>query len=202
MEKTWRDLHLSANMPLDLTAVELDEKRVRFQLKWDAPAVSEPSFTIGWSLPLIDIQYEWYPNCRLDRSLHVDWYAPVQSKISSSAPVYCFYNAAGRNRFTMALSDVYTQLGCSLGVREEDGMLLCRVEIPLDATGATREYAVTLYRDREDVSFAEALRRVTAWWENDCGMTPMPVPAEAREAMYSTWYSYHQATIAADIEAE
>ena len=37
----------------------------------------------------------------------------------------------------------------ALGVREEDGMLLCRVGIPLDATGAAHEYAVTLYRDRE-----------------------------------------------------
>ena len=202
MDMTWRDLHLSVNMPAQLTVNELDEKRVRFELRWNELAAAAPVFTIGWSLPLIDIQYEWHPNCRLDRSLRVDWQGPVKSKISSSAPVFCFYNAAARNRFTMALSDVYTQLGCALGVREEDGMLLCRVEIPLDATGATHDYAVTLYRDRDDVSFAEALRRVTAWWQEGCGIKPMPVPEEAREAMYSTWYSYHQATLAADIEAE
>ena len=201
MEMTWRDLTLSVNMPAELSAAEVDEKRVRFELKWTETAPA-PVFSIGWSLPLIDIQYEWYPTCRFDRSLRVDWQGPVKSKISSSAPVDCFYNAAARNRFTMALSDVFTQLGCALGVREEDGMLLCRVEIPLDATGATHEYAVTLYRDRDDVSFAEALRRVSAWWEEGCGLTPMPVPEAARDGMYSTWYSFHQATVAEDIEAE
>ena len=202
MEKTWRDLALSVNIPAQLNVEELDEKRVRFHLAWDEPGEARPVFTIGWRLPLIDIQFEWYPTCRFDRSLRVDWQGPVKSKISSSAPVYCFYNAAARNRFTMALSDVYTQLGCSLGVREEDGMLLCKVEIPLDATGVTHEYAVTLYRDRDDVSFAQALRRVSDWWETDCGLAPMPVPEEARSAMYSTWYSFHQATVASEIEAE
>ncbi|MBQ8955166.1 MAG: alpha-galactosidase, partial [Clostridia bacterium] len=202
MEKTWRDLTLSVNMPANLAVEALDEKRVRFRLDWDEPGAEKPVLAIGWQVPLVDIQHEWYPTCRFDRSLRVDWQGPVKSKISSSAPVYCFYNAAARNRLTVALSDVYTQLGCALGVREEDGMLLCRVEIPLDATGASHAYAVTLYRDRDDVSFSEALRRVSAWWEADCGLTPMPVPEEAREAMYSTWYSYHQATVAADIEAE
>ncbi len=202
MTQTWQDLTLSVNMSAEVTAEALDGKRVRFRLRWDVPGVPAPVFTIAWALPLVDIQFEWHPNCRFDRSLRVDWQGPVKSKISSSAPVFCFYNSAARSRFTMALSDVFTQLGCALGVREEDGMLLCRVEIPLDATGVTHEYTVTLYRDRDDVSFAEALRRVTAWWEEDCGLRPAAVPDTARHAMYSTWYSFHQATFAGEIEAE
>lgn len=198
----FKDLTIDGNMPLELTAHADGAHFITIGAHWDELSVDNPTLTIEWSLPLIDIQYEWYPTCGFNRSLHVDWYAPVTSKISSSAPVYCFYNAAGRNRFTMALSDVKTLLGCSLGVREENGMLYCKIEIPLDATGATRDYSVTLYRTDEDMSFAESLRRVSAWWEKGCGMTPMAVPDEARSAMYSCWYSFHQATIASEIEAE
>ena len=55
MDMTWRDLHLSVNMPAQLTVNELDEKRVRFELRWNELAAAAPVFTIGWSLPLIDI---------------------------------------------------------------------------------------------------------------------------------------------------
>jgi len=152
--------------------------------------------TICWSLPLKDIQYEWYPSCGMNRSLRVDWYQPVKSRISSSAPVYCFYNTAGRNRLTVALSDVLTEIDCRLGVREEDGTLWCRIDIPLLAPS----YQVTLYRDQQDVSFAEAIRRVSRWWETQ--YPPMAVPDAARLPLYSAWYRFHQATIASEIEAE
>ena len=112
----FKDLTIDGNMPLELTAHADGAHFITIGAHWDELSVDNPTLTIEWSLPLIDIQYEWYPTCGFNRSLHVDWYAPVTSKISSSAPVYCFYNAAGRNRFTMALSDVKTLLGCSLGV--------------------------------------------------------------------------------------
>lgn len=33
-------------------------------------------------------------------------------------------------------------------------------------------------------------------------LAPSPVPPEAKQAMYSSWYSFHQATVAGEIEAE
>ncbi len=174
----------------------------RISLRWQGESVSPGSLELRWTVPLIDTQFEWHPSCGFDRSLRVDWQAPVSFKISSSAPVFCFYNAAGRSRFTMALSDVKTLLHCSLGVHEEDGTLLCRVEVPLKAGEGEQAYELLLYRSFEDLSFAEALRRVTAWWEKDCGLAPSPVPTAAKEPFYSCWYSFHQETIAQEIEEE
>ena len=51
-----------------------------------APVVvkeEKPLLTIQWSLPLYDIQYEWYPRCGKNRSLRIDWMAPEKSRISS-----------------------------------------------------------------------------------------------------------------------
>ena len=195
------DIAIHSNIDLELQT-ETAGKCVTVCAHWNQNDEPKPVLELRWALPLVDIQYEWYPSCGKDRSLRVDWSEGVKSKISSSAPVYCFYNAAGRNRFTLALSDVLTETDCALGVREEDGTLLCVVKIPLDATGATDSYRVTLYRDYDDVSFAEVLRRVSAWWEQDCGYAPMSVPDAAKLPMYSCWYSFHQATIAHEIEAE
>jgi len=198
----WKDLSISVNIDAEITVTEAIAGRTELHFAWTGKPAGKPSVKISWSLPINDIEYDWYPGCGTRRALRVDWYSPMRSRISSSAPVYAFYNTAGRSRFTMALSDVLTDIGTGIGVHEEDGTLLCEVSIPLDATGLTQEYSVTLYRDYDDVSLAEALRRVTRWWEADCGLTPMPVPDEARLPLYSAWYSFHQATIAHEIEAE
>ena len=198
----WKDLTVSTGIDAWITASEAAAGRIVLHFAWTGKPCEKPFAAIEWSMPVNDIEYDWFPCCGTRRALRVDWNAPIKSRISSSAPVYAFYNSAGRNRFTMALSDVLTDIGVSIGVHEEDGTLLCRVVIPLDATGLTQEYSITLYRDYDDVSLAEALRRVTRWWEADCGLTPMPVPDEARLPLYSAWYSFHQSTIAQEIEAE
>lgn len=182
---TFGNLTISANLPMQLEASQEGALYTAIRAHWDELSEKTPRLTIEWSVPIIDIQYEWYPGCHDHRALHVDWHGPVKSMIASSAPVFCFYNAAGRNRFTLALSDVKTMIACSLGVHEEDGTLLCKVEIPLDATGQTHDYAVTLYRCTQDMSLAESLRRVSRWWEVEGNLTPMPVPEDARSAMYS-----------------
>jgi len=198
----WKDLSISANIAAEIAACESTAGKTKIDIRWSEMTEEKPVLTLQWSMPLRDIQYEWYPRCGENRSLRVDWYGPEKSRISSGAPVFCFYNAAGHSRFTMALSDVLTEIDNSLGVREENGELFCKIEIPLDRTGMTHEYSVVLYRDYDDITFAEALRRVSLWWEKDCSLTPMPVPDTARLPLYSAWYSFHQATYAPEIEAE
>jgi len=198
----WKDLHISSDKDAVLSASEKSEKETNIRISWANQPEAPSHLEIHWSLPLLDIQYEWYPQCRMRRALHVDWEPPVKTRVSIGAPVFCFYNGAARNRFTMALSDVVSIIDCTLGVREEDGHLYCNIRVPLDRNDRTREYSLTLYRDTSDISFAEALRRVSAWWETDCGLTPMNVPEAARLPLYSAWYSFHQNTIASELEAE
>ena len=40
--------------------------------------------------------------------------------------------------------------------------------------------------------YYEAIGDVEKWWRVDLGMEAAKVPAAAKEALYSTWYSYHQ----------
>ncbi len=197
------DLTLRAPFDARLSLEVLDEKCIRLSAAWnhdDILSVEKPHLELTWSLPLVDIQYEWYPSCGKNRALHVDWNHPERSRISASAPIFCFYNTEGRNRLTVALSDALSEIFWSLGVHEEDGNLSCSVRIPLNA--AEGSYSAVLYRSREDIRFAEAIRQVTAWWEEDCELRPMPVPEAAQLPLYSAWYSFHQHTVAHELEAE
>lgn len=198
----WKDLQISTNIDARVEVRETAPGHTVICAQWDEMTEQQPKMVICWQMPLVDIQHTWHPNCGKNRGMYVDWNSGETSRLASSAPAFVFFNGKGRSRLAVALSDVMTEINVLAGVREEDGMLIFRVTIPLDATGLTHCYDVTIYRDEEDVSFAEALRRISRWWEVDCGLAPMNVPAEARQPMYSTWYSYHQATIAADIEKE
>lgn len=172
-----------------------------FQVKWDKKDVSpDMALRLSWKKEVVDIQYQWYPNCGMNRNLDVNWQAPRHSRISSGSPLNCFYNDAGRNRYTVALDDGVTDIARSCGVREEEAVLECHVEIPLDATGATGKYDVILYIDETDCRYEDAIRRVADWWE--AKYPPMNVPAAAKAPLYSCWYSFHQQVPAHEVEAE
>ena len=198
----WNEIQIDVNLDARVAVSEAAPGRTAIHVEWDEMTEAKPVAEIKWQMPLVDIQHTWHPRCGKNRGMNVDWNYGNVSRLASSAPAFVFFNAAGRSRLAMALSDVFTEINVLAGVREEDGMLIFRVTIPLDATGLTHAYDVTIYCDFADVTFAEAVRGISAWWEGDCGLKPMAVPEEARQPMYSTWYSYHQATIAADMEAE
>lgn len=198
----FQDLNLSVNMPCRIHAEKMDADQVKISVSWDEMRADAPCLSIDWMTPICDMQYMWYPSCEYYRSLRVDWMAPVNSRISRGAPVYVLFNQAGENRLTVALSDALTDIDTLIGVREESGEFKCSVRIPLDQTGMTHAYSVALMRNTKRVSFASALRCVSAWWEKECGYTPVPVPGSARLPLYSCWYSFHQHTMADEILAE
>ena len=170
-----------------------------FSVKWTSPQPGM-TLTLSFSAPIIDIQYLWHSGCGMNRSLLADWSRSVVSKISSGSPLHVFYNDAGRNRLTAALDDGVTPIERNLGVCEEDGTLTCIFRIPLDSTGHTNSYEVTLRIDETDRRYEDAIRDVVAWWEKK--YPPMAVPEAAYAPLYSCWYSFHQQVFAEDVESE
>ena len=202
MEEQFRDLKISTGFPCEMTAKETENGVIELSIRWEGHPDGDGLLRVDWELPLVDMQFSWNPDCRFDRAIHPEWDTPTESMISSSAPVWSYYNASGINRLTFALSDAKTRIKVQAGVKEKGTLLIVRMSIPIDLYDRSRTYRVCLYRDTESVSFAEVLRRVTAWWENSCGMKPMPVPDAAKEPLYSCWYSYHQTFKADEVEAE
>ena len=200
MTTQWNDLSVSINFPADIQCSQPSPEKTRIDLTWEKVDCEKPELEIKWSLPLWDIQTMWHPKAGKNRALLADWDDPLYANLSNGAPVYCFMNQSGRSRLTLALSDAVTRIGHCYGVHEEDATLICRIIVPMDVVRSASSYSLTLMRITEDLPYEETLRRVSRWWETECGLVPMPVPDIARMPLYSTWYSFHQQTIAKDME--
>jgi len=194
MNIRYQDLTVTAQA--DIAVREVNSQCVEIVCSWDNQEA--PTLEMAWQQPVADLHYCWHPHCGKDRSIHPDWGSCFYSRVSSSAPVICLYNLQGQNRMTAALSDALSESSFHFGVSEETGMLICRIRIVLD--GHDGHYSVMLRRDASDCRYEAALAAVSRWWE--AFYPPMDVPEIAREPLYSTWYSYHQHTIAEELEAE
>lgn len=202
MEYLWKDLTITVNFDALVSIRGIGPDQVQLRVSRKAPPPDQPALDIAWKRPLKDMQCMWHPSCAKNRSLRVDWQGPVVTSLFRSAPVFCFMNEAGRNRLTYALSDPITEIHHSCGVHEEDGSLLLRIHVSLEVLRTREEYVLSLLRDERDTPYEQALQAVTAWWEDECGFRPMPVPEAARLPVYSTWYSFHQNTVAGSLEQE
>lgn len=148
--------------------------------------------TIRWESPMKDAHYYWFPlNDRL-RKLRADMHEGMPSKAILSAPVSIYYNSAGQNRLTCALSDPLNTVILSMGVREESAMITCKAELFTLPTKPQKTYEITLRIDCRDIPYYESLQDTSRWWANQPFLRPTHVPPSAKTPMYSTWYSFHQ----------
>lgn len=158
--------------------------------------------TIIWKYPLIDAHYYWMPNNAQLRKLRADYHVGQISKATVCAPVGIFYSSNERNRLTCALSDPLNPIELAMGVREENGFIVCKATFFKEPTKRMKKYSVTLRIDTRDILYYEALGEVATWWEGYPLLKPSMVPKDAKKPMYSTWYSFHQMMTDVSIEAQ
>ena len=82
----WKDLTVSVSIDAEITVSEASAGRTLLHFAWTGKPEEKPAATIRWSLPINDIEYDWFPGCGTRRALRVDGNAPMRSRISSSAP--------------------------------------------------------------------------------------------------------------------
>lgn len=100
--------------------------------------------------PATDISGRWFPICKFDRSVKADYDSSVESMAASSAPVVCFYNSDGRNRHTIALSEVRQKVFMKCGIHEEDGNMLCVIEIPVTQGSGDKDWKIAVWESTEE----------------------------------------------------
>lgn len=158
--------------------------------------------TVKWELPLIDAHYLWFPINGVSRKLRMDTHPAIPSKATVSAPVSIMYNADDRNRITCAVSEAMTTVQIGMGVREENGHIICRAVFFTEPTKPAKEYKVTIRIDLRDIPYYKSLSDVAKWWETYPIYEPASVPEVAKQPMYSTWYSFHQVMTDKEIEEQ
>jgi len=204
-EKTWR---ISHNFPGKSEVKVLFEEKgmicreADFRYTSSAGEKEERRITVEFSFPVLDISGRWYPSCGFDRSIKADWFPEVESMTSISAPVICFFNGKGENRHTIALSEVKQKVAMRYGIHEENGVMLCRIDMILPRGLFLQGYKLRIWESAREEPYWNTLADVRKWWEAAPEWQMMEVPGEARKPFYSFWYSKHQSVDADTVEKE
>lgn len=184
------DFSVSKKISSETTGVDL----ITFTFSSDKPSSLQP-VDIKFKFPSIDINGYWNTTTAVDK---VNYYnSKVSSRISSNAPILCFYNNQLDNRITIALSDALNKSTIQSYLKEEDVHFYPTIRLFEDKMPKTTSYSITLRIDTRNFPFHKTIDDVATWWRQNPDYKPMFVPEDAKKPMYSTWYSYHQ-NISAD----
>lgn len=190
--------------------VELVQKKVwggvteyALALTWtEDNALRDDSFVFSWSVPMVGLMYSFHPGRRRQKYIDPNYNCETYSMISVAAPMECFYDGKGMNRYCVALSETQMLLRSRNGVQEATGKL--QLQYSLGTKQYTGRYKTRLMIriDTRPFQTYEAVADVAKWWEEIADMPPTPVPAAAKEPVYSFWYSYHRTINEKAVEEE
>ena len=159
------DLELSACIQTEHKSQDLQISRIDVQPNTLLESQTTGTIRLVFSFPATDISGRWFPICKFDRSVKADWDTPVESMTASSAPVVCFYRADGRNRHTIALSEVRQKVFLKCGIHEEDGSMLCVIDLPISQGFSEKKFQFSVWESVEEKKYWEVLDEVRSWWE-------------------------------------
>ena len=165
-------------------------------------AQTPPKTEIAWSVPQQDIQVRWTPVSGFQKSVPPDWGSGVSANLAESAPVVTFLNLNGQNRMTVAVEEAMRPVILSAGYSEEENTVVVKVTLFSQPESPLAEYETVIRLDLRSCFYAKSIGDVSDWFAAMEKYQPAAVPETAFDAIYSTWYSYHQNLFDHELEAE
>ena len=172
--------------------------RVKMKSEKEAPP---PRFSLKWFVPQNGVHHLWTSES-MRYSVPLPWTGRSVSELASWMPLYAFFDTNDRNRFAVACSEsrrrVVFKAPCS-----ETGMgFNCAFEFFTVPEAPLTDYEVEMRLDSRDVFYGKAIGDASEWICSAAGIEPMTPPDAAFDAVYSTWYDFHQDVSADGVERE
>lgn len=187
----------------DISLLSSEEGIDVFRVNISHPANTVPSpVSVKWEQEILNTFYTWFPTCRKDLSV-TQWFGPREnnSGFNFGAPILTSIGAGGMNIVTFAVSDPHTPISLFFGIKNSKrGENLAQYEVKFFDRDCVvpEKYTADIRVDRRAVSFQEAVKSVSSWWE-DYGYTIPVCPPAAEDPLYSTWYNSCQNPVGADL---
>ena len=151
--------------------------------------------TVRWEEDMIDILSVWNPTGGRARSVH-QWFAPTRnySNFCFGAPVLCTVGEKGFNTQTVAVSDCGLPVTMEFCVKDLDQQDKVGYSVSFFTGNCSpmEEYTADIRIDCRKIPYYESILSVSGWWA-EYGYTFPEVPKAAEDALYSSWYNFHQA---------
>lgn len=196
VEKKYKD-----NIDISLISQNNDVYEYSINISFDKPTTIE-NVIIRWYKKMVGTVSVWLPTLSRDRALR-QWFSKSQSdsKIYYGAPILCAIDKE-INFETVALSDAENvhNMACFVDdFSDEDNV--CFQAMLFRTPTSIKEYNVLLRVDNTKINFCESIKNVTTWWDKFYSRKIKNVSG-AENALYSTWYNFHQHPNAKLLEQE
>ena len=160
------------------------------------PGNTVPSpVTVQWEEDMVNILSVWNPTGGRHRAIH-QWFAPTHnySNFCYGAPVLCTVGEKGFNTQTVAVSDCSIPVTMEFYVKdlEQRDKVGYSVSFFTGNCSPMKEYTADIRIDCRKIPYYDSIRSVSDWWKEH-GYTFPACPAAAEDALYSSWYNFHQA---------
>ncbi len=169
---------------------------------WRRNPVCPAPIQLKWEAPQLDMQCRWYPMGRFNRLVPPNWAGEIDAALTNSAPVVQLSSQSGENRLLFAVSEARRHVKLLCGVLEESNRIACGVTLFCDPEAPLDHYETTLRLDWRHCFYADSIRQTFDWFATFPDCRPAVPPAAAYDAVYSSWYSYHQDLFDRELEAE
>ena len=179
----------------DIKIIVLEKKQNRALIKINIDFCGKKCpelVTIKWRTQGGGIYTRWNCMGEQNRRLYPNWEMNCnKSRSASGMPLQCYLGKDGKNKITVAVSDVKTPIHIKSGFIEESAEIAWELVLFSQKTGEISEYSTELMLNTECISYQESIEKVYKWWES-FGYSDNYEPKDAFNPVYSTWYSYHQ----------
>lgn len=147
---------------------------------------------ISFEIPMLGILSTLAPTIEYNRNrMMKQWFNPrrVASNFYSGIPMLSVVKDGKDNYATVAISDSVNKN--EIGVCVNDFVSYDKIKVEVKIGRMQAKKSVDLRVDMRKISIVQALQDLGKWFENYY-LTQFPVPEAAYDALYSTWYNFHQ----------
>ena len=173
-----------------------DNGVTEYRIRAELPEKAKPKpVTILWHEKMKNVVAVWHPSSGRDHSIR-QWFNRTVNRayFQFGAPELEAVGDRGMNAFHVALSDPVTPTEIAFWVEDLEQKYELGFSVRLFAgdTDALTSYETVLRIDERRIPYYQAIRETAAFWER-CGYG-IPHPSDGSEdALYSSWYNFHQA---------
>lgn len=181
-------------------SIELEEKQLCDELEivsvhMDFGENAVPSrVSVMWEEEMAGVIFSGHPCCGRDFAIHQSWCASRSpSRFGFGAPVLYAVGENGINCCTVAVNDASTPLSIKFWVDDFPQKYKVKYEVIFfdGNPEPISSYDADILIDKRKIPYYEALASVYPWWKEN-GYSIPEIPAAAEDALYSTWYNFHQ----------
>jgi len=170
------------------------------------PAVP-PRFGVLFRFSGADVQNVWTSDCATDGfhlwpQLWWGWHARYASQLARDTPIAVGFNSTEVSKAALACSEAFEFLNFGLYADDRTCELVGRCEFFRQPAAARTTYTAKVLLDRRGRPWHEVVTACTDWIIRENGFKTAPVPAAARDPLYSSWYAFLQDVRDVEIERE